>query len=178
MVTLMPRGWTEADWHDIYRTGPDTLAGQYMRLFWQPVFRAADLAPGKAKPIRIMGEDLTLYRGEEGTPHIVDFRCAHRRTQMSIGWVEGDAIRCRYHGWAYDSSGQCVDQPGEPEPFCERIRIRAFPTEEYLGLIFAYLGEGEPPALPRYPDFERSGLLQASTYVRHCNYFNSIDNDA
>ncbi|MBM2812968.1 MAG: pobA 2 [Chloroflexi bacterium] len=70
-----------------------------------------------------------------------------------------------------------MEQPGEPDPFCERIRIRGFPTQEYLGLIFAYLGEGEPPSLPRYPDFEGPGLREVLTYTRHCNYFNSIDND-
>ena len=90
--------------------------------------------------------------------------------------MEGDDIRCFYHGWRYGPDGQCVEQPAEPEPFCRRIRIRAYPVEEYLGLVFAFLGEGEPPPLPRFPDFEREGLLTTSTYVRPCNYFNSIEN--
>ena len=98
---------------DFYYTDPGTLAGQYMRKFWHPVYRAEDLKPGWAKPIKIMGEQFTLYRGDEGTPHVVDFRCPHRQTQLSVGWVEGDCIRCRFHGWKFDSSGQCIEQPAE-----------------------------------------------------------------
>src|SRR6266516_7652178 len=135
---------------DFVHTGPGTLAGRYLRMFWQPVHLAEDLKPGRAVPIRIMSEEFTLYRGENG-PHLLAFRCAHRGTQLSTGWVEGDEIRCFYHGWKYDGSGQCVEQPAEPEPFCQRIKIKSYPLQEYLGLIFAYLGEGEPPPLPRYP---------------------------
>src|SRR5712692_4359734 len=133
------------DYRDFVHTGPGTLAGRYMRLFWQPVYRSKDLHRGHAKPIRIMSEDFTLYRGEGGQAHVVAFRCAHRGTQLSTGWVEGDEIRCFYHGWKYDASGQCVEQPAEPEPFCQRIKIRAYPTREYLGIIWAYLGEGDAP---------------------------------
>ena len=88
-----------------YRTGPDTVGGRYMRRFWHPVYRSEDLMPGWAKPIKIMSDNFTLYRGESGTPHVVTFRCAHRGLQLSVGWVEGDCIRCRYHGWKYDSTG-------------------------------------------------------------------------
>jgi 5,5'-dehydrodivanillate O-demethylase len=164
-------------WTDFVHTGPGTLAGRYMRMFWQPICVGVDLPRGKARPIRILGESFTLYRGESGEAHLVGFRCAHRRTQMSIGWVEGETIRCRYHGWTYDQNGQCVEQPGEPEPFCERIRIPGYPTREYLGLIFAYLGEGEPPPLPRYPAFEGDGHLWAWSQLHGCNFFTAIDND-
>src|SRR5687767_7172929 len=133
------------DYTDFVHTGPGTLAGRYMRRFWQPVHVAEKLPPGRAVPVRIMSEDFTLYRGEGGIPHLTAFRCAHRGTQLSTGWVEGDSIRCRYHGWRYDGSGQCVEQPGEEEGFASKVRIRSYPVKEYLGLIFAYLGEGEPP---------------------------------
>src|SRR3954468_22573977 len=86
-------------WEDFVHTGPGTLAGRYLRMFWQPVYRAQDLKPGLAMPIRLMSEDLTLYRGEGGTVHTLAFRCAHRLTQLSTGWIEGENIRCRYHGW-------------------------------------------------------------------------------
>ena len=168
--------YSSAEWTDFDHTGPDTLAGRYLRSFWQPVRRLQDLATGRAVPIHIMSEDFTLYRGEGGQAHLVAFRCAHRGTQLSTGWVEGDNIRCFYHGWAYDGNGQCVEQPAEPEPFCSRIKIKAYPVQEYLGLIFAFLGEGEPPELPRYPDFEAEGVRSTNTYVRPCNYFNSIEN--
>ena len=163
-------------WRDFVHTGPGTLAGRYLRMFWHPVLRSVDLRPGRAAPIRIMSEDLTLYRGQSGTTHALAFRCAHRGTQLSTGWVEEDNIRCRYHGWTYDPTGQCVQQPAEPAPFCEKVRIRAYPTREYLGLVFLYMGEGAPPPLPRFPELEGEGELEASLHDRDCNYFNNMDN--
>src|SRR5262245_51254075 len=175
-----------ADYSDYAHTGPGTLAGRYMRRFWQPVYLGADLPAGHAKPIRVMSEDFTLYRGESlDAPvstrpevHLLDFRCAHRGTQLSTGWVEGDCIRCFYHGWKYDGSGQCIEQPAEDASFASKVKVRSYPCEEYLGLIFAYLGDGAPPQLPRYPEFEAEGVLQAGTYTRYCNYFNNIENSA
>lgn len=162
---------------DFVRTGPGTLAGRYLRMFWQPVYLARELEPGRAVPVRIMGEDFTLFRGESGAAHLVAPRCAHRGTQLSTGWVEGDAIRCRYHGWKFEGSGQCVEQPGEEEAFAGKVKIRSYPVEEYIGLIFAYLGEDEPPPFRRYPDFEGDGALEAfSTGIWPCNYFNVLDN--
>jgi 5,5'-dehydrodivanillate O-demethylase len=167
-----------AAWLDSQHTGPGTLAGRYLRRFWQPLYRSADLAAGRAVPVRVMSEDLTLYRGANGTAHALAFRCAHRGTQLSTGWVEGDHLRCFYHGWMYGPDGQCVEQPAEPEPFCSRIKIRSHPVQEYLGLIFVYLGEGEPPPLPRYPDFEGQAGQEANIYFRRCNFFNHMDNDS
>jgi 5,5'-dehydrodivanillate O-demethylase len=170
----------EMNGNDYVHTGPGTLCGRYLRMFWQPVLRARDLKPGYAMPVEIMSEKLTVYRGEEGTPHVVAGRCAHRGTQLSTGWVEGDCIRCLYHGWKYDSTGQCIEQPGlEEHGFAHRIRIAAYPTQEYLGLIFAYLGEGEPPPLRRFPDHEKPGVLDVGPpEYWPCNYFNRLDNAA
>jgi 5,5'-dehydrodivanillate O-demethylase len=162
---------------DLYRTEPGTLAGRYLRSFWQPVYRARDLPAGEAMLLRIMSENFTLYRGQTGMPHIVAFRCAHRGTQLSAGWVEDDCIRCFYHGWKYDSSGQCVEQPGEDPSFKSKIKIRSYPTEEYLGLIFVYLGEGAAPPLPRYPDLDAGGIVHVLLSEEWpCNYFNRLDN--
>jgi len=172
-----PRQYAEADYTDFEHTGPDTLAGRYLRTFWHPVYVSEQLQPGWTAPIKILNEQLTLYRGESGTVHLVDFRCAHRGTQLSTGWVEDDCIRCRYHGWMFDASGQCVEQPLEKQSFASRMRIRSFPVEEYLGLVFAYLGEGDPPPLPRYPRMEREGLLEWACTPRACNYFNELEND-
>jgi 5,5'-dehydrodivanillate O-demethylase len=171
------RQYTEADFDDLEHTGPDTLVGRYLRTFWHPVYISEQLEPGWAVPIKIMNEQFTLYRGEGGTPHLVDFRCAHRGSQLSTGWVEDDCIRCRYHGWMYDGDGRCVEQPLEKPSFAERIRIRSCPVQEYLGLIFAYFGEGDPPPLPRYPRMEREGLLEWAYTPRACNYFNELEND-
>jgi 5,5'-dehydrodivanillate O-demethylase oxygenase subunit len=172
------KGRAKLSFMDLVSTVPGALAGKYMRMFWHPVYRAEDLPAGKAKPIRIMGEDFTLYRGTGGTAHVVAFRCAHRGTQLSVGWVEGDCIRCMYHGWLYDSTGQCLEQPAEEQSFANKIRIRSYPTEEYLGLIFAYLGEGKAPPFPRYPHFEKEGVLEVlPVQVWPCNFFQRVDNN-
>jgi 5,5'-dehydrodivanillate O-demethylase len=96
---------------------------------------------------------------------------------LSAGRVEGDGLRCFYHGWKYDASGQCVEQPAEPKPFAKQVKIRSYPCEEYLGLVFAYFGDGTPPPLTRYPDFDNvEGILEWDSYLRHCNFFNNAEN--
>ena len=167
---------TNASGIDFVHTGPGTLAGRYWRRFWHPVCATERLKPARAVPLRILGEDFTLYRGETGSPYLVDFRCAHRGTQLSVGWVEGECIRCMYHGWKYDGSGQCVDQPAEDASFAEKVRIKSYPTKEYLGLIFAYLGGGAAPSFPTYPQLEEEGVLNVSSYVRKCNCFSTLEN--
>jgi 5,5'-dehydrodivanillate O-demethylase oxygenase subunit len=163
---------------DVEPVGPGTPVGRYLRLFWQPVARASDLAPGQAKPVEILGEKFTVYRGAGGAAHVTAFRCAHRGTQMSLGWVEGDDLRCRYHGWKYDAAGQCVEQPNEDRPFCDRVQLRAYPTREYVGLVFAYLGEGAPPPFRTYPDLDRPGVLVADPVeTLPCGFWNRLDND-
>src|SRR4051812_28753445 len=162
---------------EFVHVGPGTIAGRYLRGFWQPIAVASEIRPGRALPLRMFGEDFTIYRGESGTPHTVAFRCAHRGTQLSTGWVEGDEIRCFYHGWKYDSAGQCTEQPAEPEPFCNRIKIRAYPTREYLGFVFAYLGEGEAPEFPLLPEFEHPEYInEVSMLMWPGNYFTQLDN--
>ena len=163
---------------DLISTGPGSLAGKYLRRFWQPIHRAEELESGQAKPIQIMHERFTLYRGESGAPHVVGFRCPHRGTQLSAGWVESDCIRCMYHGWLFDNSGRCIEQPAEEKSFAQKIRIPIYPTREYLGLIFAYLGEGEPPPLPRFPHMEEDGVLEVlPTMEWPCNFFQRMDNN-
>ena len=161
---------------DFVHTGPGTLAGKYLRRFWQPVYLSSELTTGYAVPIRIMGEDFTLYRGESGAAYVVEFRCAHRGTQLSVGWVEQDCIRCFYHGWKYDGTGQCVEQPAESESFAQKIKIRSCPTKEYLGLIFAYFGEDAAPPFTRYAELEEAGEIDVGSYIRYCNYFNTLEN--
>ena len=163
---------------DLLRVGPGTIAGRYLRGFWQPVLVAADLAAGHVKPLRVLGEDLTLYRGESGAVHLVADRCPHRGIKLGLGLVEGEHLRCIYHGWKFDASGQCVEQPAEPKPFCERIGIRTYPAQEYLGLIFAWLGEGAPPELPRYGDYEDDAMYvrEITSEVWPCSYFDLLEN--
>lgn len=161
---------------DLLQAGPGTIAGRYLRNFWQPVYLSADLDKGKAKPVRVMGENFTVYRGLSGNAFLIGPRCAHRGAQLSAGWVEDDCLRCMYHGWMFDGTGQCVEQPAEPAAFKERVHIPGYPVQEYLGLIFAWLGDGAPPPLPRYPWFEEEGVLEADTYLRYSNYFYTLDN--
>ncbi len=93
-----------------------------------------------------MSEDFTLYRGERGTPHLVDARCPHRGTRLSSGWIEGDALRCFYHGWKFDGAGACVEQPAEEDAFCHKVSLASYPLREYLGLVFAFLGTARRPS--------------------------------
>lgn len=166
---------------DFVRTGPGTLAGRYLRRYWQPIYLSEKLAKGKIVPIRILGEELALYRGESGKAHVVANECRHRLTRLSTGWVEGNTIRCRYHGWRYDESGQCVEQPAEPKPFCASVqKLASYPTHEAHGFIFAYLGEGEAPTFRPLPGLEngaREGwTVCPSVEMIPCNYFQSAEN--
>lgn len=157
---------------DFVHTGPATIAGRYLRRFWQPVYLSRDLAKGKLVPIRVMGEDFTLYRGESGRPYITVHRCPHRGTQLSTGRVQEEQISCRYHGWTFDPTGQCTAQPAEPQPFCHKVKIATYPAREAIGLIFGYLGEGTAPPFPEWPKL-------GQFLHRHridCNYFQSAEN--
>lgn len=166
------------DFKDFVHTGPGTVAGEYLRSFWQPVYRAEDLKPSRVAPLRIMGEDLTLFRDADGDAHVVAARCAHRGTVLHVGSVDGKGIRCFYHGWTYDGHGQCIDAPGERDGFATRIKIRAYPTSEYLGLIWAYLGDGDAPPMRKYPDFDRQGVLTVGPPEHWpCNYFSRLENN-
>ncbi len=161
---------------DYVHTGPGTLAGTYLRRFWHPVYCSRNLEPGFAKPLTIMSQKLALYRSQEGQVHCVDNRCAHRGAMLSTGWVEGDVIRCPYHGWAYGADGRCVEQPMERATFAKHIRIGGYPTQEYLGFIWLYLGNGEPPPFIRYPEWENAPFVSAQIDTRPCNWFQNIEN--
>ena len=162
---------------DFASAGPNTSGGRFLRQFWQPVSLSSALPAGRAKPILIMGQQFTLYRGESGLAHVVGHRCAHRSTQLSTGWIKGDCIQCMYHGWTFDGEGQCVERPGEDPPGpMPIIRIPAYPTREHLDLIYVYLGSGEVPAFPPFPVFEDEGVVESSAYDFPCNWFQTYEN--
>src|SRR5258706_2142154 len=164
---------------DITSTLPGTPGGKFMRQFWTAVHRSEDLLPGHAKPIRIMGEDFTLYRGESGRAQVFANRCPHRGALLHLGWVEGDDIRCLYHGWKFDCSGQCVEQPAEDAGFARKVKARSWPTREQMGLVFAYFGEGEPPAWPPYPQPPQQGLIHCwNVETVPCNWLQCYENTA
>jgi 5,5'-dehydrodivanillate O-demethylase len=153
--------------------------GTLLRSFWQPVALARDVANGAAIPLRILSEELTLYRGESGEPHLVGGRCAHRLTLLHTGWVQGETIRCVYHGWKYDGSGQCVERPAEKDAGLPDVRVAGYPVREYCGLIFAYLGDGPAPEfdLPRKDVFEVEGApVHARAEKWPCHWFQQVEN--
>ncbi len=163
---------------DLEPVGPGTPTGRYLRRFWQPVMRAKDLAPGRAKPLEILGERFTIYRADDGAPHVVAYHCPHRGAPLSLGWIEGDDLRCRYHGWKFDCAGQCTEQPNEDKPFSAKVKMASWPAREYVGLIFAYFGEGAPPPFRHYPDLDGPGVIIADPpEVLPCTFWNKFDND-
>jgi 5,5'-dehydrodivanillate O-demethylase len=124
-----------------------------------------------------MSQDFTLYRGETGAAHLVDPRCPHRGTQLSSAWVEGDDLRCFYHGWKSSGAGQCIEQPAEDSEFAQKVALRSYPIREYLGLVFAWLGDGPAREFPLHPEFEDfDGLVEIDSYLRECNYFRNLEN--
>jgi 5,5'-dehydrodivanillate O-demethylase len=162
--------------HEYVHAGPKTLGGRYLRRFWQPVATSAAVARGATAPIRAFGEEFTLYRADDGTAHVVAPRCPHRGTRLSTASVEPSGLRCVYHGWAFDAAGQCIEQPGEPKPFCGKIRIASYPTREHVGLVFASLGEGAPPPFPECPEHDEA--VAGAVMLSHpCNYFQRAENN-
>src|SRR3972149_501238 len=112
-------------------------------------------SPFRTKEVTIMGEELVVYRDRSGTLGIVDKYCAHRRASLAYGVVEDDGIRCQYHGWKFDATGRCVEQPFEdtvhPEDrFRDKCTLPAYKVEELGGLFFAYMGPEPAPLLPRW----------------------------
>jgi len=156
------------------RTGPGTPCGELMRRYWQPAALSEELPAGGAPlPVRLLGEDLVLFRDDAGWPGLLGLHCSHRGADLSYGRVEDGGLRCIYHGWLYDTEGRCLDQPGEPGGGQSKNSIRhpAYPCVERAGVIFAYLGPGEPPLFPSYeflnaPD-ER---VFAMKLFHECNY--------
>ena len=166
----------------VERVGAGTPCGALLRRYWQPVAVGHELAAGEALGVRVLGQDLTLFRGDDGTVHAVDGRCAHRGTALHLGRVEGDCLRCVYHGWAYDGSGRCVDAPAERDGFAATVRVDSHPVVEYADLLFVHLGDGDPPPLPRYPQLDDPSLMVVGGVrppgVWPCNWFQLVENNA
>lgn len=155
-------------------TGPGTPCGELMRRYWQPAALSEELPPGGAPlPVRLLGEDLVLFRDEQGHPGLLDLHCPHRGADLSYGRLEDGGLRCIYHGWLFDIRGRCLDMPGEPRggEHKDSVCLRAHPCQEKGGLIFAYLGPGQPPLLPAYEIFTAPDEYRfASKVFSECNY--------
>ena len=150
---------------DLTRVGAGTPMGELLRRYWHPVGLAAD-ANATPRLIRILGEDLVLFRDGNGQPGLLYPRCMHRGASLYYGRVEERGIRCCYHGWLFDAAGHCLEQPCEPNTDIAdglaRTRANArqpwYPLEERYGLVFAYLGPAaRQPPLPRYDALDDLG---------------------
>jgi phenylpropionate dioxygenase-like ring-hydroxylating dioxygenase large terminal subunit len=145
----------EAD-KELLQVGAGTPAGEYLRRFWHPVDTSSNVTT-TPKKVRILGEDLILFRDGKGRPGLLEPHCAHRGTSLFYGKVDAEGIRCCYHGWQFDVEGHCLSQPCEPEDGRAKRNIRQpwYPLEERYGLIFAYLGPpAKKPILPRWKVLE------------------------
>jgi phthalate 4,5-dioxygenase len=154
------------------RTGPGTPGGELMRRYWQPVALSQELKDAPL-PVRILGEDLVLFRDAEGKVGLLGILCSHRCADLSYGRLEPQGLRCLYHGWLYDRAGRCLEQPAEPpgSPYKDEIRHKAYPCQEAGGVILAYLGPGEAPLLPRFHFLHAPARNVLTTKVHHaCNY--------
>jgi 5,5'-dehydrodivanillate O-demethylase oxygenase subunit len=166
------------------RVGRGTPLGELMRRYWQPIAAVAQLDEHPTRPVRLMGEDLVLYRDTGGGYGLLDRHCAHRRADLAYGVVEACGLRCHYHGWLYDAIGRCLEQPFEeaarPEArFKDKIRLAAYPVEAKGGLLWAYLGPPPPPLVSDWDLFHQPGYKQIVFSEIPCNWFqgqeNSID---
>ena len=174
--------------HDLTDVDAGTGAGELLRRYWHSFARSNE-ATDLPKVIRLLGEDLVLFRDHNGTAGLIEPRCCHRGTSLLYGKVEDDGIRCCYHGWLFDAEGQCLDQPCEPERGRNKASYRQpwFPIVEYNGLIFAYLGPPEKkPVFPRYDIFENLSEDEEIVIIDHfafggpvvapCNWFQTHEN--
>ena len=155
------------------------IAGRYLARFWQPVALSRDHPTGTAKRIRILGEYYTLYRGDDGQVRLVQDRCPHRGTSLAYGWVEGNSIRCRYHGWKFAGDGQGEVFPAETATYARSLCLKTYPARDYLGVIFGYFGEGEAPEFLTFPELEdeSAGELLSVATVLPYNYYQRVEND-
>jgi nitrite reductase/ring-hydroxylating ferredoxin subunit len=165
---------------ELTRVGPGTPCGEYLRRFWQPVAFARDLADLPLR-IRIMGEDLVVFRDWAGRVGLLQLHCAHRGTSLEYGLIAERGIRCCYHGWVYDVDGRILETPGEPASSTLRNRLcqGAYPAHEFGGLVFAYMGPPrERPAFPLYDTFDLPGytLMPAAKFALPCNWLQVKDN--
>lgn len=147
----------------ITRIGPGTPCGQLMRHYWQPVALLDEFNPAldprmavrPVKAVRVLGQDFVLFRNAQGVFGLLDRSCPHRGADLSFGRNEGDGLRCPFHGWKFDVSGQCLETPAEPtgSRLCERIKQRSYPVLEKSGVLFGWFGPDGSTA-PPFPEFD------------------------
>jgi 5,5'-dehydrodivanillate O-demethylase len=163
------------------RLGPGTPAGELLRRYWYPITIASDLTDERpTKFIRLLGENLVLFKDKSGNVGLIQDHCAHRGASLLYGRVEERGIACAYHGWLYDTAGNCLECPAEPagSKFHLTVKVRAYPVQKVVGMYWAYLGPLPAPMLPRYDilvrkDGRRSLQLRG---IVDCNYLQAMEN--
>ena len=163
------------------RVGPGTPGGELLRRYWQPVGIPPELpAEQPTKFVRILGEDLVLFKDTRGRVGLLADHCSHRGASLVYGRVEERGIACAYHGWLYDLEGNCLETPAEPPDSRLHLTVkhRAYPVQEYCGMYWAYLGPLPAPVLPRY-DILEAGNVTAVKIVprRDCNWLQIVENN-
>lgn len=163
------------------QVGPGKPCGELLRRYWQALCPSGEITQDNPKKrVRILGEDLLVYRGEDGELVCIDEHCAHRRASLFFGFIEPDGIRCCYHGWKYDRQGKCVERPFEPRSATERVMLRTYPLAELGGLLFVYMGPDptRAPLLPRWDVLARTDGRRSIVVlpVHDCNWLQIQEN--
>lgn len=161
------------------KTGPGSDAGAVLRHYWQPAALLDELV-GKRPvvPVKLLGEELVLFRDSEGELGLISRACPHRGADLCYGRLEDNGLRCPFHGWHFDRSGQCVEQPGEPEgsKMHTQIKVTSYPVVEKNGIIFAYMGPGEPPEFPNFDCFRAPEThVFAFKGLWQCNWLQAME---
>ncbi|MGE0061718.1 MAG: Rieske 2Fe-2S domain-containing protein [Xanthobacteraceae bacterium] len=163
----------------ITHTGPGTEGGKLMRRYWQPAALVEELTGNRPiKPLRLFGEDLVIFKDGKGRYGLVGRHCPHRGTDLAFGRLESDGLRCAFHGWKFGADGQCLETPAEPDDsrLCAKLRHKAYPVVEKSGILFAYMGPGEPPAFPEFDCFVAPGTHTfAFKGLIDCNWLQSLE---
>ncbi len=168
--------------NQLTQVGHGTPMGELWRRYWLPIAASSELIAKPTKAVRLLGEDLVLYRDKRGRPGLIGPQCAHRRMSMMLGIPDNDGLRCPYHGWLYGKDGKCLEQPYETaedptSSFKDRIRMLAYPVQALGGLLFAYLGPEPAPLIPRWELFVRDGVLRdIGAAVIPCNWLQIMEN--
>ena len=159
------------------RVGPGTPCGELMRRYWIPIAPVAQLDENPVRRVRVLCEDLTLYRDKSGKLGLIGERCLHRRVDLKYGIPDENGLRCPYHGWLYGANGQCPDRPMEKDRHNFKQKIKAYPTQELGGLVFAYMGPLPAPELPRWDLLVwPNAVRQVAINVIDCNWLQCQEN--
>jgi len=162
------------------QTGRGTPCGELMRRYWQPVALAEELPPGGAPlPVRLLGEDLVLFRDKQGRVGLLADHCAHRGASLCYGRVEERGISCAYHGWLYDTGGNVLETPPERnDAILKHVQQPAYPVQKFVGLYWAYFGPQPAPVIAPYDVWLRTdGIRRLYVQPRlDCNWFQAMEN--